>query len=89
MSGNTINWNGIGAKSWLALEIMMKPSLSFKRTYKDGDDEKAWNLYVDGTIAFLNKDKPSLQAARDKLAKVPVPEKLKDARRKFLKITQT
>ena len=57
----------------------------FKRTYKDGDDEKAWNLYVDGTIAFLKKDKSALQATRDKLAKVPVPEKLKDARRKFLK----
>jgi len=57
----------------------------FKRSYKSDEDQKDWNLYVDGTIAFLKKDKLALQAARDKLAAIPVPEKLKAARRKFLK----
>ncbi len=57
----------------------------FKRTYKEEDGQEDWNLYVEGTIAFLEKDKAALEAARDELATIPVPEKLKEARRKFLK----
>lgn len=57
----------------------------FKQTYKDNSEYPEWNLYVDGTIAFLEKDKPKLKTARDKLAIIPVPEERKAARRQFLK----
>ena len=33
-------------------------------------DEMGWNAYIDATIAFLEKDKPRLIAARDRLVKV-------------------
>lgn len=57
----------------------------FKQTYKDNSEYPEWNLYVDGTIAFLEKDKTRLQDARNALALIPVPEELKQARRQFLK----
>jgi hypothetical protein len=38
------------------------------------DDLSGWNLYVDATIAFLNKDKPALLKARATLAKIPKPQ---------------
>lgn len=44
------------------------------------DDLKwGWNLYVDGSIAFLKHDRPGLEAARSKLAALPQPEELKNA----------
>jgi hypothetical protein len=43
----------------------------FQSSHKTKDD--SWNLYVDGTIAFLRHDRAGLQAARDKLAAVPKP----------------
>lgn len=33
-----------------------------------------WNLYVDGSIAFLRGDRQALQSARDRLAILPRPE---------------
>ena len=32
-----------------------------------------WEYYVDGTIAFLKRDRQALQSARDKLAAIPRP----------------
>jgi hypothetical protein len=32
---------------------------------------KAWNIYVDATIAFLHRDRDALLKARTKLAEVP------------------
>jgi len=57
----------------------------FSQTYKSEANQAPWNLYVDGTIAFLQKDKTRLIALRDELAAMPVSEDLKAARRKFLK----
>jgi hypothetical protein len=36
-------------------------------------DHLGWNLYVDGTIAFLKHDRAALIAARNKLAVLPRP----------------
>lgn len=36
-------------------------------------DAAAWNLYVDGSIAFLRNDRAALQRARDMLAALPPP----------------
>lgn len=33
-----------------------------------------WNLYVDGSIAFLRHDRTALQSARDRLAALPKPD---------------
>lgn len=33
-----------------------------------------WNLYVDGSVAFLRHDRPALQQARDRLAALPKPD---------------
>lgn len=57
----------------------------FRQTYKSAETQKEWNLYVDGTLAFLKKDKDTLLRARDTLANMPVSEKIKEARRTFLK----
>lgn len=37
------------------------------------DNGFGWNLYVDGSIAFLRRTRPALQAARDHLAALPPP----------------
>ena len=37
------------------------------------DPGLGWNLYVDGSIAFLNADRAALQTARDRLAVLPRP----------------
>jgi hypothetical protein len=51
----------------------------FEKARKDAveDAEWGWNLYVDGSIAFLNNDKLALLAARKTLASLPEPESLK------------
>lgn len=36
-------------------------------------DRNGWNPYVDATIAFLRRDKPALERARQALAAVPPP----------------
>jgi hypothetical protein len=45
----------------------------FEQSRAKQRDPVGWNLYVDGTIAFLRHDRAGLQAARDKLAAVPKP----------------
>lgn len=37
------------------------------------DDLFGWNLYVDASVAFLRRDRTSLLAAREKLARLPRP----------------
>ncbi|MDJ0979927.1 MAG: hypothetical protein QNI87_15485 [Erythrobacter sp.] len=48
----------------------------FKLTYKSADDDAdfGWNQYVDGTIAFLERDRGALDAAIERLKGVPEPE---------------
>lgn len=41
------------------------------------EDVFGWNLYVDGSIAFLRRDLDALKAARSKLAALPRPADLK------------
>jgi hypothetical protein len=54
-------------------------------------DSFGWNLYVDATIAFLNKDKPALLKARAALAKIPKPQNIdlsfKDAQGRVVQFT--
>ena len=46
-----------------------------RQSYRPAENNKAgWNLYVDGSIAFLQGDRPALQQARDALAVLPPPE---------------
>lgn len=42
------------------------------------DEKWGWNLYVDGSIAFLKGDIDALKRARDKLSLLPEPPELKD-----------
>ena len=37
-------------------------------------DGFGWNDYIDATVAFLDRDKTALRAARDRLASTPRPE---------------
>lgn len=46
--------------------------------------DPVWNLYVDGTIAFLTQDRSGLEAATDSLAAIEVSESEKEERRRFL-----
>lgn len=43
------------------------------------DAKWGWNLYVDGSIAFLRGDRDALEAAGVRLAALPRPAELKDA----------
>ena len=45
-------------------------------TYKpiDEDANFGWNYYMDGTIAFLERDREGLKTAIEKLAAIPKPE---------------
>lgn len=43
-----------------------------RKTRKE-DHGFGWNLYVDGTIAFLHHDRKALALARDRLARLPKP----------------
>lgn len=45
-----------------------------ERARRQDDDPIGWNHYVDATIAFLNKDRLALLAARERLARQPRPE---------------
>jgi len=47
----------------------------FKRSYKTAKEDQGfgWNLYVDGTIAFLGQDRAAFDAAKAKLAALPRP----------------
>lgn len=50
----------------------------FKKSIKTPEEDAGfgWNLYVEGSIAFLNRDKDGLLAARNSLAALPKPEGL-------------
>jgi len=68
-----ISWHeaqewALGGREDLALPI-------FESTHVSGEDSSsvAWNLYVDGTLAFLRRNRPALEAAITKLAAVPPP----------------
>jgi hypothetical protein len=45
----------------------------FQRSRLPADTSPGWNEYVDATIAFLNKDRPSFDRAREALATLPKP----------------
>lgn len=47
----------------------------FRQAYKPAEMDSGfgWNLYVDGTIAFLSRDRTALLTARQKLAALPKP----------------
>ncbi|MBO9712576.1 MAG: hypothetical protein J7495_06660 [Sphingomonas sp.] len=47
----------------------------FEKSRKPGTNgyDRAWNLYVDGSIAFVRGDRAGLEAVRAKLAAVPRP----------------
>ncbi|MGB3796676.1 MAG: hypothetical protein WA957_10295 [Alteraurantiacibacter sp.] len=45
----------------------------FEETYSEEESAGAWNLYVDGTLAFLSRDKLGLETAIKKLAAIPKP----------------
>ncbi|MDF1767605.1 hypothetical protein [Maricaulis sp.] len=58
----------------------------FAGSYQRPADQSAseWNLYVDGTLAFIDRDQPALQSARDTLAAMPVSDEERTARQAFL-----
>lgn len=47
----------------------------FEASYREVGDLSGttWNLYVDGTLAFLRQDRPALEVAIAKLAVIPKP----------------
>jgi hypothetical protein len=45
----------------------------FEQSRTNPDDGYGWNAYVDATIAFLRVDRPALLAAREALARLPMP----------------
>lgn len=45
----------------------------FEQSRRPAEDRIGWNLYVDGSVAFLRGDMAKLQAARASLAEMPKP----------------
>ncbi len=52
-------------------------------------DSEAWNHYADATIAFLDRDRAALEAARAELAELRPSEEEMAARRQFLEDNPT
>ena len=50
--------------------------LLFERSRKTPAEDAGygWNLYVDGTLAFLRSDRAGLESVREELAKLPRPD---------------
>ena len=49
----------------------------FSKTFRekiDNNADVAWNLYVSATMAFLNRDRPALDAAHEELRNLPEPD---------------
>lgn len=44
-----------------------------RQTYKPAPDAGGWNPYVDASVALIEKDRPTLVAARATLAALPAP----------------
>ena len=45
----------------------------FEKSRHKEPDPTGWNLYVNGSVAFLRHDRSALRSARDKLAALPKP----------------
>jgi hypothetical protein len=56
----------------------------FRAAYEDVSKRKAWNLYVDATIAFIETDEEQLQETRDALAELRPSAEEQAARRKMM-----
>jgi hypothetical protein len=72
--------DGIGLLAWheaqVRAELGQTPQAValMKSAYKPAAQDRAgWNLYVDGSIAFLQQDRAALQQARDALARIDTP----------------
>jgi hypothetical protein len=63
----------------------------FEAAREPANDGFGWNLYVDATVAFLNRDKPGLLVARAALAHIPKPDGVelsyKDAQGRVIEFT--
>ncbi len=71
---------GIGLLAWHEAQIRAGLGQSeraialMRESYKtEAEDKAGWNPYVDGTIAFLRKDRAALEQARARLATVTPP----------------
>lgn len=64
------------AQMWAFAGRVEEAQRLFERIYRaDGSVSAiAWNLYVDGNLAFLRRDRADLAAAAATLAQVPKPE---------------
>lgn len=71
---------GIGLLAWHEAQIRADLGQSeraialMRESYKtEAEDKTGWNPYVDGTVAFLRKDRAALEQARARLAGVIPP----------------
>lgn len=78
---NTLTPEQIGLLKWHEGQLranLNEPAAAialFEEAYKNPEIDKdfGWNWYVDGTIAFLRRDREALEAALTGLAAVPRP----------------
>ena len=45
-------------------------------TAAEAEEGVSWNAYVDATVAFLERNRPALEAAHKRLAAQPIPEEM-------------
>lgn len=62
-------------------EYYQRAISNFRKSYKSKVD---WDTYVDGTIAFLSKDKDKLQKAADKLSRLANTDSVLEANAQLL-----
>ena len=72
----TLNWHEAQLRAELgqAEQAIALMERSRHQPIEHGQDQGDWNAYVDATIAFMRGDRPALLAARERLARFPVPE---------------
>lgn len=86
-SMNTLRWHAgqALAAAGRAGEALPYFRGAYHHDASKGEEKEEWDVYVDATIAFLERDRDALHAARDSLAAFSVSEEEKEARRQFLK----
>lgn len=90
IKSSTLFWHEGQLRAFAGQTASAAILLNEARKSEQEDNGWGWNLYVDGTVAFLNGDKPALLEARDMLSKLPEPDSLKmkkDAYGRPMKVT--
>ena len=73
MMSDALPWHEAQNWAWAGRTDLALPLFESTRKLGDSSNAEEWNLYIDGTLAFLRHDRPALEAAIAKMAAIPAP----------------